>query len=204
MKGVVVIKLLPTEYGNISKYIITLVKTYVIFGCVLGLSFGTIRAVQYNNISHIIEDLIYKGFLPAIIFIIFVGLLDLIQKAKCYLKYQAVAFDVRQVREFLINDSHQAVYDKIKELLINLPKIDIIFTDINNGIIKGLVKRSWKSLGEKLTVDIKSISNHETKVTLSSEPKFKIALIDYCKNFENVEMILNLVEQEMKRKSGFF
>jgi hypothetical protein len=191
------IKLLPAEYGSLSRYMITLGKTYVFFGCVLGISFGVVRGLKYDDFSHIVEDIFYKGFVPAVAFIFLIAIIDLFQKAKCYLKYKVFASNLKQIREFLIDDNYKAVYNNMLEIIDNTDGMEIVRSDLNSGMIEAYVKRSWKSLGERLSIKIESISNIESRVWLSSEPKINIAFIDYCKNFENVEMVIGLFKEKL-------
>ena len=48
---------------------------------------------------------------------------------------------------------------------------------------------SWRSWGEKITVEMKDIENNQTQIKITSKPKSSLTLIDSGKNLENIKLV---------------
>jgi hypothetical protein len=107
-------------------------------------------------------------------------------------------FDNKHARVIVVNEKKTIVFDEAIELLSSYHNFSIEYSDNATGSIICVVKRSWKSLGEIVSLKIEPIYDNETKVEISSLPKMKWTLIDYCKNFENVEKFVYSISQIYK------
>jgi hypothetical protein len=83
------------------------------------------------------------------------------------------------------------------ECIGTLERIDVenIALDTDRGLIAGETRRSMKSWGEILTVQIKVVSANECAVHVKSDCKMTTTLFDYGKNASNVRLFL----QELSR-----
>jgi uncharacterized membrane protein len=66
---------------------------------------------------------------------------------------------------------------------------------MEKGIIEADVKKSWKSFGEKLKIRLWKGSEGKVYVEMTSKPKIVLTMIDYAKNFENIESILTQLKK---------
>lgn len=181
------IKVIQAHYGNIKQYLFSILKAYIVISLGLGISSSLIRMLKLNDYSNFIINIIYNGFIPAILCIILLIVPDLFQKIKNFFKYKVFVFDNKHARLIVVDENYTIVFDRVIELLSSYHNFSIEYSDSTTGSIICMAKRSWKSLGETVSLEIEAINDNETKIEISSLPKNKWTLIDYCKNFENVE-----------------
>lgn len=186
------------RYNNTLKtYIIKVIKSYVFVNLGAGLLFGIFRSLMINSLNGFIDGLFF-GTMLASIGIPIIILLDIFQKLKCYFKYKIVSYQTNQKIKLLFEDDYISIFNKLNELLNNNPKIDVYRKDIKIGIIEAISKRSWKSFGEIIKIEFFDKSNGKVVAVLSSKPRIFWTMIDYCKNFENVEMIMSDINKLFK------
>ncbi len=183
-----------SDNNTLKTYIINIIKLYVFVNLCAGLLFGIFQTVRINSFNGFIDGLFFGTILslttiPILIF------LDVFQKAKCYFKYKIICYQTNQKRKFLLKDNYVTIFNKLNDVLNNHPKIEIYNKDMKNGVIEAVAKRSWKSIGEIIKVEFLNKANGKVVVVLSSKPKISLTMIDYCKNLENVEMIMSDVHK---------
>ena len=144
--------------------------------------YGFIEGLQYGTILSIVS-------LPLIF------LLDFIQRLKSFSKFKKLDFHVKQVRKVLIEDEYCSAFKKFYETLISMEGLSIKKSDEKEGIIEAVTKRSWKSFGEIVKVNIAKGTKRKVFITINSRPKGCFTLVDYSKNFENVESIISNLEK---------
>lgn len=199
MKNINRLTILPSDYGNIISYLFCLLKVYLFFGFALGLSSSIVRIIKLNTFDKIIEDVVFMGLAPAVPFLIIIMLLDIVQKLKNYLKYKVIVFNVNQEKVLTVKGPYKDVYALMYNVLNDCPIVSINNYDIKALIIIGETKRSWKSVGEYIHVKMEDISGEVITIKIRSEPKWSFVMVDYCKNFENVEMIIGGLKKAMMR-----
>ena len=176
--------------STLFTYFFTIVKLFIFIGLGGGLLFGIFQSIRTNSFNGFIDGIMF-GFMLAIVTAPILIFIDIYQKFKCYLKYKAIDFSLNQERKFIVEDDYVSVFRKLNEMLNNHKKIEIHNKDMEKGIIEAVSRRSWKSFGEGIKIKLSKISNGKVLVVLSSKPRISITMIDYSKNFENVEMIMN-------------
>lgn len=177
--------------STLLAYILTIVKLFVSFLIGGGLLFGIFQSVRIQSFHGFIEGLVFGASL-AIFGLPFLILIDIIQKTKCYIRYGNIDFGVAQERRFVIEEDYMSLFNRFVDVLVNIKKIEVYRREIERGIIEANVRRTWRSFGEKIKVELfKSSKDTSTVVVLASKPKISLTMLDYCKNFENVETIMN-------------
>lgn len=181
-----------------SPYILRIFVIFVSLSLALGLLFGLILSVRMNSFLGF-----RAGIIAAIIVVLF-GLgvsmvIEIGEKVKCYIKYRSIDFRVHQERRFLIEGDYSEVFTKLSNILEKLKKTNIIQKDFKNGILKAETKWSWRSYGE--VIQIKLFRGDGTvRVFLASSPKLITNIIDFSKNFENVELIIRGLKKDREGK----
>ncbi len=59
---------------------------------------------------------------------------------------------------------------------------------------------TWKSFGEAISISIQNVSPETVSIRIKSEPAVKTTLVDYGKNYQNVEAIIDYLEALIVRK----
>lgn len=95
---------------------------------------------------------------------------------------------VVQKRTITIAASKVETMRRVTEAIKAL-KATCIASKSSSDVMEATVPWSWKSFGEKLSVSIKHSSGAETVVEIISCPKSGVTLVDYGKNFDNVEFV---------------
>ncbi len=174
--------------GTLFTYVFIIIKLFIFIAFGGGLLFGIFQSIKINSLNGFIDGITF-GVTIAVIMVPILIILDIIQKIKCYLKYKNIDFEIKQERRFLIDSDYIFIFNKLCENLNNYKNVEIYKKDTDKGIIEAISKRSWKSFGEIIKIQLFRSSKGNVAV-LSSKPKISITMIDYCKNFENVENIM--------------
>ncbi len=172
-------------------YVVAIVKMFVFFGLGVGLLFGIFQSIRRNSFDGFVDGSVV-GIVGALILVPSVILLDILQKVKCYLRYKIVDFRTNYERRILVEDDYLSIFDLLCNVMHDNKKMHICQKDVENGVIEAVTKRSWRSFGENITIKLfKSSNSKRTIVVLTSKPRISLTLIDYCKNLENVEIVVN-------------
>lgn len=192
------IKLLrKNNSSGLISYSYTIIKSIIFVGLTATLLFGIFQSIRRNSFNGFIDGMVFGASL-ALIVVPLIVLLDLSQKLKCYLKYNFIDFRVNQERRFIIEDDYSSVLNKLYSILSNHKKIDVYNKDIENGIIEATTKRSWRSFGEDIKINLFKGSEGKVVVIVSSKPRTSLTMIDYSKNFENIETIMKDITNNFK------
>jgi len=179
-------------------YCFIIVKLFVFISLFCGVFFGLFRSISGHSLNGFYDGIMF-GILLSLITTPILTVLDIIQKIKCVVKYKSVNFTVKQDRRFSVQDEYETVFRKICDILSNNKKIELRNRDIAKGKIEALAKRSWKSFGEKIDIKLFQLSRKKVIIELSSKPIISLMIIDYCKNFENVETIIQSFKRQEDR-----
>lgn len=99
-----------------------------------------------------------------------------------------------------VNHSKNLVWDStlkaIKEAQ-NSSKLKIHTLDQENGIITGSLGMSFTSWGETITITVNSLEAQKTEIILNS--KSHLALIDWGKNQNNLNKLIQHLTIELKK-----
>ena len=85
------------------------------------------------------------------------------------------------------------------ESLRTLPKATIQTSDIITGTVTARTSITWKSWGEIIAFAI-SESGGSCKIELTSRPRLKTTLVDYGKNLQNIDTIINFLQGKVDMK----
>lgn len=120
------------------------------------------------------------------IFVVILGVTDYFCKRSLLKKYGKIDHRIRQKKAISLQETYSNTFQKSKNILRTIGA-EITCSDLNKGAIKGVTGISYRSVGEEITVSIEKVNESLTNVDIASRPKFITTLVDYGKNFENVE-----------------
>lgn len=169
-------------------YVFLILKSFFLVGLLASFLFGIFRSVKTGSFYGFIDGIQF-GFFLAIVMVPVIVFLDVLQRIKNYRKYKKIDFNINQVRRLLIREEYNSIFNKLCDLLKDCKEFSIYNMNLNKGIIEADVKKSWKSFGEKLQIRFRKGSDGKVLVEIISKPKISLTMIDYAKNFENVESI---------------
>ena len=175
-------------------YILTFLKSFAILWIVSAFLFGIYRVMRVNTLYGFVEGLQF-GAILSILSLPLIFLLDFTQRLKNIPKFKKIDFHVKQERKVLIEDEYCSAFKKFYESLKSMEGLSIIKKDDKEGIIEAITKRSWKSFGEIVKVKFAKGTKKKVFITINSRPKGSFTLVDYCRNFENVENIISNLEK---------
>jgi hypothetical protein len=179
---------------KILNYVFTILKSFFFVGLSSALIFGIFRSIKAGSFSGLIDGILF-GLLLAMVLVPIIVSLDILQRFKNYRKYQRVDFNVNQARRLLIKDEYNLIFNNLCNFLKDRKEFSIYNKDLEKGIIKADVKKSWKSFGEKLQLRLWKGSEGKVYVEITSKPKIVLTMIDYAKNFENIESIFTQLKR---------
>jgi hypothetical protein len=169
-------------------YVFSILKSFFLVGLLGAFLFGIFRSIKTGSFHGFIDGMQFGLFL-AIVMVPIIVFLDVLQRIKNYRKYKKVDFNISQTRNFLLKEEYNSICNYLYNILKTHKDFSIYKKDFENGIIKADANASWKSFGEKIQISIMKGSRGKIFVEISSKPKIAITMLDYAKNFENVEWI---------------
>ncbi|WP_022850115.1 hypothetical protein [Limisalsivibrio acetivorans] len=90
------------------------------------------------------------------------------------------------------NEAYRLVMDSLDAL----GKYKIEHSDEEQGGIKLKTGTTWRSWGEEMVVLAKKTDNeNETRVNILSGPNVKTTMVDFGKNYRNVEAVISKIEE---------
>lgn len=183
------------EIHDLLFYILKILKLFFLTTVLGGLLFGIFRSISLNSLNGFYQGMAFGVMLATAVIPILI-LIDLIQRVKVYLRYNVFFVSVKQERIFSVECDYDAIFEFIVNFLKDDEKTYIKEKEKGNKKIIAIFKLSWKSFGEKIVIQFFNISRANLYIKLSSYPLIPVTLIDYCKNFENVEYIMETLGEE--------
>lgn len=97
---------------------------------------------------------------------------------------------VHHVRNVELRLPYDKAYDLCIESISMIKKCRIKNEDRSQGKIDAKAGMTWKTWGDVISFDVRKINNDRIHVEISSRPAVRTTLIDYGKNLENVETLV--------------
>ena len=104
------------------------------------------------------------------------------------------ALNVHQEREIQVKGALDETFHKCAEMLKSCETIKSVSFSKDALLISGRTEASLVSFGEKITLHFQKLTNGIIKIQISSNPVVRFTLLDYGKNFRNVELIRKKIE----------
>jgi hypothetical protein len=182
---------------GLLKYVLRIFLAFLVGALAFGFFFGIFLSIRGGSIEGFGPGLVGGIIWAVLVFAVFLPL-DVFEKIKCYLKYGFIDFGVRQERAIRVSWDQGTILDTIQWVLQTQKKTHLQKKDTKHGVIEAEASRSWRSFGEKITVTLSSGESGKVFITVSSRPKVSVTVIDFSKNFENVQLIIQAVEKRLK------
>lgn len=102
---------------------------------------------------------------------------------------------VKQRREIEIPFPYAAAFDLCRRSLSVFGNYTLLYENAGEGKINARTGVTMKSWGDHVSFTLRSINDHSTRIEIRSEPLLKTTIVDFGKNFENVEAICSFLLQ---------
>jgi hypothetical protein len=99
-----------------------------------------------------------------------------------------------QSREVEVSEPCNEVFELIKSSVAELPFMKSYTAVMEDGVIYGRTKRSWTSFGEDIVIAVNPLNATRTRVKITSRPRLRYTLLDYGKNYRNIEAITHAIK----------
>jgi len=96
-------------------------------------------------------------------------------------------WELEQTREFQFEGSLKELLSQCRNALLAVAYVKSVSEDTDNLSVKAAIGTSWRSGGEKMSVEIKPVEGNKWLLRCTSCSASTPVLFDYGKNFENVE-----------------
>lgn len=104
--------------------------------------------------------------------------------------------DLIQRRELTVAGSLPGILDQCYQLLKAERFVKLADLDNGRGIITAKTRMSWRCPGERITIQF-SAEDGKSRIVITSQPLWKTTMIDYGKNFRNVEALQKLFRDRL-------
>ncbi len=177
---------------GILYYFITVGISFLVLFASSSIVFGLFRAAKISDFLGGFYDGVNFGFLLSIILIGLVTMADLFERFRSFIKYRQISYRSRQERLFLIKDHYNIFFDR---LIVACKRCNFHSKTQKekDGIIKATTNRSWKSFGEKIEIHLRKNTDGTLLLKISSEPVLFATVLDFSKNFNNIEALLSCI-----------
>jgi hypothetical protein len=176
------------NWQKIFNYVFSILKSFLLVGIIAACLFGIFQSIKTGSFHGFIDGVQF-GLLLAIVMVPIIVSLDVLQRIKNYRRYKKVDFNVNQTRRFFVKEEYNSIFNYLYNIIKSHKEFSIYKKDFENGIIKAYANASWKSFGEKIQINIVKGSQGRIFIEIFSKPKIALTILDYAKNFENVEWI---------------
>ena len=172
-----------------------------IYSCVIGIIVGIFEIIKVPKNKYTEFYKIILGFLGGSALILSSLYLILMTDTSLFIKLTSIfailffsiaiikgikRINIEQGKEIIVDLDYDDAFEKTKRVLI-LIKAKVTKDSKNDGIIIAETGLSWKSFGENLLLKLKRVGSKQTQIKILSKPKVRTTMIDFGKNFENVE-----------------
>ena len=166
--------------GYIKKY----TRGFILVGTFFGLLISLPLILKYGLWTGLIGTLMGTLLWTAIMAVIFMPIDYFLTR-----KLPPEALNVRQERIIHIKGKYDKVFEKSIEILRALKSIKTIDPLKSSQSISARTKASIVSFGEGINLEFKPLSQETTEIHISSCPVAQHTILDFGKNFKNVEFI---------------
>ncbi len=171
------------------------IKKGIIYVFLFMLSVSTILAIPYFGFLRGIAFGIVGSISWCLFVLPILILLDYISLRKVFNKYGRFDYNIKQFRELRAKQKFDDVFEHALAAVKKLKGIKNIAIK-GQGLIKAKTKMNCKTFGDDIEIKLLHEPTEEILIHIYSKPLVKTTIIDYGKNYENVEIICaNLREQ---------
>lgn len=169
-------------------------KLFLSLSIPFGLFLGVVNAFFYGLWSGLNAGIV-SGLLYGFMMTLFVGIYHKRSVKRKGFSLSEDMLRVHQNRNLSLSLPYETAFNDCIRALESLEKSNVKTADSSTGKIEVTVGWSWKSWGEKITINISKSEDNQTEIDISSRPTLRTTIVDYSKNFENVENISIFLRQ---------
>lgn len=159
-------------------------NTYIKLFFGTGIPFGLITALIDGPLTGLIFGLIFGGLMALIL-----GTTNLLSERKINAQEGQSSTGVHHTRTMTLNLPYEEAFRLCLQSVGHLHEAKIVNEDRHTGKIKAASGMTWKTWGDTITFQLQTVNKETTTVEFSSKPKVPGTLVDYGKNFQNVQTI---------------
>lgn len=161
-----------------------------------GIPFG-IFMIIFNSFQHGISSGLVTGAVEGIFFGIFMSLVLGFMHSRSVKRMSSgesdEAMGVHHVRNVELRLDYDMVFKLCIESLSRIKKCKIKNEDRSKGKLIAKAGMTWKTFGDVISFEIHKMGDDRIQVEVSSRPSLRTTLVDYGKNLENVERIVEFL-----------
>lgn len=165
---------------RVKKYIGVFLKV----GAFSAILYGLLMSLKIGLWSGVMAGIMFGVSLCAIMAIIFLPIDYLLTK-----KLPPEALTVHQDRGIQVNGNFDFVFLKCIDILKGFKFIKKVTPLKEKNAISARTKLSLLSFGEDIKLQFEILDQDISKIHIGSRPTYKYTLLDYGKNYKNVELI---------------
>ncbi|MBM7702863.1 hypothetical protein [Metabacillus iocasae] len=91
--------------------------------------------------------------------------------------------------------AYDQAFEYCVEALSELHEPEIQMKDEEKGFIEAKTGQTMESWGEIITIQLETVNEHETNVTITSKPSYSLTIVDYGVNALNVKQLTAYLEK---------
>jgi len=175
--------------ARVKKYISIFFK----IGIITGLLFGLLMSLKIGLGPGIEAGIMFGIRFSIMMAIIFIPIDYFLTR-----KLPNEALDIHQNREFHIKGDFNKIFDDCVDTINKFDFIQSIITSKNINSISARTKKSNSSFGEEVTLKFIPLKNGIVQINITSNPIFKYTLLDFGKNFRNIDNVTKVILNKFK------
>jgi hypothetical protein len=171
------------------------IKIFLATGPIYG-SFITLWFLIKNGPHFIIEIFLFATLSFGLCAAIFSYIFNYCSLKRLGIPEKANDIFVSYSKTIKLFGTQKDIYEKAKNAVLNIGVQNIIDDNIESGQFAVITKQTWKSFGEKVTFSLEKLADESFQLNIFSKPAKWYTLVDYGKNYKNVEIVTQILEKE--------
>ncbi len=160
------------------------VRVFIKLGMFSAVLFGSLMSLKLGILSGILAGIMFGTCFSVIMAMIFIPIDYLSTR-----KYPQEALSLRQNRELQIRGDFEPIFEKSLDILKDLKFIKTLTPEKEKMSISARTRLSLASFGEDIRLEFKVLEKGVVKIHISSQSYGRYTLLDFGKNYRNVERI---------------
>lgn len=164
------------------------------YGIAIGVLFSFPFGIPIGLVAGVAVCIFFGGF-----FSLTLGLLHTWSVKRMSYGISEEAMGVHHVRNVELRLPYDKAYDLCIESISLIKKCRIKNEDRSQGKIEAKAGMTWKTWGDVISFDVRKIDIDKIQVEASSRPAVRMTLVDYGKNLDNVETLIEYLKTQRRR-----
>lgn len=170
-------------------------KQKIILFLVTSIPYGLAMGIIFvNDKNEWLKKSLVSGIIFGLLMTVILSIIQWINQRR--LGQKKGKLKVNNTVRFEIEDSKQEILELCEKSLVNIKKCIIEKSNLDEGTLTAKTGGTWLTWGEFILFQLEFIDDNKWMVNVSSRPIVKTTVIDYGKNRDNIQRIIEYIRDK--------